>query len=154
MTGFCEGESTFTFSRNGAQLALYFGVKLTAAERPLLEALQAFFGGVGRIYKVKAREAPTPRSGFTKEAVYYRVCRRDELPRIVDHFDEHPLRGGKKESYRFWRQMVLLKQNFRQPAREQLDALAARLSNASVRNLPFRGQGSLKQNEGGGNRSR
>jgi hypothetical protein len=138
LTGFVEGEGAFTFSRNGKQLALYFAIKLTAQDSLLLEDIQSFFGGIGRIYSVVARAAPTPGSGHTKAARLYRVCRRDELPRIIEHFDRYPLRGTKAGSYAIWREMVVLKlESFRRPDREQMESLAARLSAASIRNRTF-----------------
>ena len=136
VTGFAEGEAAFTYSRSGRQMALYFAIKLTNGERPLLEEIQAFFGGIGKIYSAKARP-PTPRSGFTKSAAYFRVCRREELRIVLSHFDQYPLRGSKAGSYAIWRQMVVLKQRFRQPDREQLQELAVSLSSASLRNKPW-----------------
>jgi hypothetical protein len=122
VTGFVEGEGAFTFSRSGRQMALYFAIKLTGADGPILEAIQGFFGGIGAS------------SGYTKTAAYYRVCRRGDLDRIVEHFDMYPLRGVKASAYAIWREMVILKRAFRKPVREELDALAARLSAASPRN--------------------
>jgi hypothetical protein len=136
VTGFVEGEGAFTFSRNGRQMALYFAIKLTGADRALLEDIRAHFG-VGAIYKVAARSAPTPSSGYTKEAAYYRVSRRDDLERVVEHFDRYPLRGVKARSYAIWRQMVVLKREFRKPQRDELERLAAQLSAASPRNGRF-----------------
>ena len=136
VTGFADGESSFTYSRSGRQLGLYFAVKLTAIERPLLEELQEFFGA-GRIYDVAAR-APTERSGATKSAAYFRVTARDELMRVVQHFDEYPLRSSKKAVYDVWRLMVLAKQQFRNPDRDMLDALANQLTALSVRKQPWR----------------
>lgn len=137
VTGFVEGEGTFTFSRTGGQMALYFALKLTGSDRNILEAIQDFFGGIGSIYHVKKRAALTPSSGYTNAAAYYRVCRRDELDRIVEHFDRYPLRGGKAASYAVWREMVILKRAFRKPVRPELEALAARLSAASPRNAKW-----------------
>jgi hypothetical protein len=140
VTGFVEGEGAFTFSRNGRQMALYFAIKLTGADRAILEEIRAYFGDIGAIYRVAARAAPTPSSGHTKEAAYFRVSRRDELERIVEHFDRHPLRGIKAASYVVWRQMVVLKREFRKPQREELERLAAKLSAASPRNGKFVGR--------------
>jgi hypothetical protein len=136
VTGFTEGEGAFTYSRSGRQLALYFAIKLTAADRSLLANLQGFFDGAGRIYRVAPRQ-PRSASGWTKTAVYYRVCRREDLERIVAHFDKYPLRGAKSASYRIWRQMVVLKRRFRRPNRAALDVLAARLSSTSSRKVPW-----------------
>jgi hypothetical protein len=119
-------------------MGLYFAVKLTEADRALLEELQEFFGGIGRIYTVVPRAAPTSRSGFTKTASYYRVTRRSDLIRIVEHFDRYPLKSLKREAYAIWREMVLVKQEFRKPNRDVLEILARRLSASSPRNQPWR----------------
>jgi hypothetical protein len=136
VTGLAEGEGTFTYSRTGSRLALYFAVKLIRADDALLLSLQAFFGGVGTIYRVRPRR-PTPGAGFTKAATYYRVCRRDDLRRIVEHFDAYPLRGTKAASYQIWRLMVLLKREFPKTSRERLEEFAKRLSAASPRNAAW-----------------
>ena len=115
---------------------MYFGVKLTARDRPLLEALQSFFGGIGNIYAVKPR-APTANGGYTKAASYYRVSRPDQLRRIIDHFDAYPLQSAKRESYVIWREMALLKRIYGRKAMDQLRELAVQLSAASTRNQPW-----------------
>lgn len=117
VTGFVEGEGSFTYSRNGRQLQLYFAVKLPEADEPILQAMRDFFAGVGSIYLLRARAS-----------VYYRVCRREQLPVIIDHFDSYPLQGSKAAAYAIWREMVVLKQRFRQPDRDALRDLAAQLS--------------------------
>jgi len=132
VTGFTDGEGTFTYSRSGQQLALYFAIKLTALDEPILQEIQTYFGGAGRIYDVKAR-APS-----TKSAKYFRISHRDELPVVLDHFDRYPLRTNKREGYEVWRLMVLLKRKFRNPDREMLDQLAMQLSALSPRNQPWR----------------
>lgn len=127
VTGFVEGEGSFTYSRNGRQLALYFGIKLGEADEPILEAIRAFFGGIGSIYHLQ------PRSEGAKGSAYYRVCRHEQLPLIVAHFDAYPLRGSKLSAYRIWREMVVLKQRFRKPSRDELQELAAQLSASYAR---------------------
>jgi hypothetical protein len=118
VTGFVEAAGSFTYSRSGRQMALYFGIKLHDTDRPLLESFQSFFGGIGRLYEVSGRTRST----------YYRVSHREELPRIVSHFDSFPLRSSKRRAYETWRSMVLAKQDFRKPDRETLETLAARIS--------------------------
>lgn len=137
VTGFSDGEASFTYSRSGYQIGLYYAVKLTAAERPLLEELQGFFGGVGRIYDVAAR-APGNRSGATKSAAYFRVTHRGELSRVLEHFDQYPLQSSKRKVYEIWRLMVLAKQQFRKPDRGLLDALADQITALCVRKQPWR----------------
>ena len=136
VTGFADGEASFTYSRSSTQIALYFAVKLTAAEEPLLQRLQAFFGG-GTIYHVQPR-APRERSGATKTASYFRISRHDELPAVVAHFDRYPLRSTKKQVYELWRMMVLAKQQFRKPDRELLERLAEVITSLCVRKQSWR----------------
>jgi hypothetical protein len=112
VTGLVEGEGSFTYSRSGLQLAVYFTLK---RERALLEALQAFFGGIGEIYD---------HGGSTS----WRVTHRHDLAQLVVHFDRYPLRTKKADSYAIWREMVLLKQQFRRVDRDGLEQLARRLS--------------------------
>lgn len=126
VTGFSDGEGSFTYSRSSKQIALYFAIKLTASDRPLLVAIQEFFG-VGKIY------------GATKSASMYRVTRHDELPRITDHFDAYPLHGEKRRSYEVWREMVACKRLFRNVANaDLLHDLAEKLSSLAPRNQPGR----------------
>lgn len=131
VTGFSDGEASFTYSRSARQLAVYFAIKLTATDVAVLEAIQAFFG-VGRIYRVAA----SARNGIaTKTAALYRVTRHDELPRITDHFDRYPLHGDKRHGYAIWREMVQLKKMFRNAAnRDLMDDLADKLSAINPRN--------------------
>jgi LAGLIDADG endonuclease len=134
VTGFVDGVGSFTFSRSGRQIGLYFAVRLAEADRAVLEKLQQFFGGIGKIYKVSG----TPRPGSeSKIASYFRVTRLEDLKRVVDHFDRYPLQTAKHASYEIWREMVILKQAFRKPDRKQLNVLAAQLSAASTRNQPM-----------------
>jgi hypothetical protein len=125
VTGFVDGEGSFTFSRSGKQIALYFAIKLAATERAFLEAIQAFFGGVGRIYDVAAR---------TKAVVMFRVTRIDDLVQVVTHFDSYPLQSEKRRVYEVWRRMVDLKREFRKADHDALDELAVELSSRVPRN--------------------
>lgn len=131
VTGFADGEGSFTYSRSGRQFVLYFSIKLTATDRPLLEALRDFFGA-GKIYEVKARPP-------TRAALLFRVSRADELERVLEHFDAYPLRGAKQDAYRIWRQMVVLKRGFRDRLRDhdELDSLDRKLTATSRRRQDF-----------------
>ena len=109
LTGLIEGAGTFTYSRSGKQLALYFGIKL--GDVGVLEDVQAYFEGAGRIY-----------------GTHYRITHRYDLARVVEHLDAYPLRGSKQRSFEIWRQMVELKRAFRKPERSQLAELAVQLT--------------------------
>jgi len=117
-------------------MAVVFAIKLTGADRPIVERVQQFFG-VGRIYQVAAR-SPTSNSGATKTAAYYRVNRHDELPRITEHFDAYPLQSSKANSFKIWRAMVTLKREFRGRNKEALEELALALSASQPRNQSVR----------------
>lgn len=130
VTGFVEGAGSFTYNRSGDQLTLVFAVRLIESNRPLLDQLQEFFGGIGRIYSASvARDGQEARS--TRNVCYYRVNRTRQLLRVVEHFDAYPLRGGKQKAFRIWREMVFLRaaHHGSRPPDELVD-LAAKLSEA------------------------
>ncbi len=129
VTGLCDGEATFTYSRTGLQsLVLYFALKLGEKDKSTLKEIQTFFG-VGKIYLVKYfnLEKEKEKSGF-----YYRVTKLSELEKIIEHFDRYPLRTQKAKSYQVWREMVFLKKkNFRKPSSKELENLAQKLATVS-----------------------
>jgi hypothetical protein len=137
VTGLCEGQGSFTYSKGGDSLSLYFSLKLTGEDRALVEAVRSFFGRVGKIYDNRAVIPRSASAGFTKRAAYFRVNRIRELLAIVDHFDRFPLRGTKAASYAIWRRMALLKQAFRRSDKPTLLGLAAKLSAAAPHNKPW-----------------
>lgn len=112
VTGLIDGAGSFTYSRSGKQIAVYFAVKVGGSS-DLLEDLLAFFDG-GAIYA-------------SRGSSYFRIQRRNELSAVVQHFDRYPLRT-KREVFEVWREMVIVKQAFRRPDRERLEALATELS--------------------------
>lgn len=126
VTGFCDGEASFTYSRTGRGINLYFSLKQREDDKELVEKIRDFFR-VGKIYPVRAIP-PRPRGGFTQPSAYYRVCKILELERIVEHFDKYPLVGKKAASYRVWKEMFLLKRRFRKPDFDRLQGLAIQLS--------------------------
>lgn len=136
VTGFCEGEAAFTYSKSGKGLALYFAIKSSAEDSDLIAQIREFFG-VGEIYRVKSR-LPGAYSGFTKQAVYYRVTKISHLERIVQHFDKYPLTGKKYTVYQVWKKMVLVKKNFRKPEVVKLQELASSLSELSSKNTALK----------------
>lgn len=137
VTGFCEGEASFTYSRNAGAVNLYFAIKLSATDLSILQRIQRFFGDIGRIYSVRS-EAPRGKAGYTKAASYFRVNRPPQLTRVVEHFDRYPLLGTKATPFATWKQMVALKQSFRKPPLLQLEQLAQQLSDANPRNQPWK----------------
>ena len=102
VSGFVENAGSFTYSRgrDRAQLTMVFAIRVPASQSGLLESIRVFLGGGGRIYTSR------PERGALR---YFKATRPAELLRIVEHFDRYPLQGDRREHYRVWREMVLLK---------------------------------------------
>lgn len=129
ITGFCEGEAAFTYSRAGGTFALYFSIKQKEESREILAAIQEYFGYIGKIYGHSPAQS----------SAYYRVTKIQELKRVVGHFDKYPLQSKKKnEAYRVWRQMVMHKiEHYRGIDYEKLRTLAEKLSGLNARSRAF-----------------
>ncbi len=139
VTGFCDGEAAFTYSRSGGTFGLYFAIHQRDDNRQIIEEIQQYFNFIGNIYIAKERP-PTKNSGFTKPAAYYRVTRISELQRIVEHFDKYPLQSKKKqEAYLIWRQMCTHKlEKFRDIDYDILRKLAEKLSAINPQTRAFK----------------
>lgn len=129
ITGFCDGEAAFTYSRSGGTLSLYFSIKQKEDNQQIIEEIREYFHYIGNIYKGK-KIALAKHSGFKEFGAYYRVTRISELKIVVDHLDKYPLQSKKKlEAYNIWRQMVLYKlENYRNIDYGKLKILAEMLS--------------------------
>ncbi len=139
ITGFCDGEAAFTYSRSGGTFALYFAIRQREDNRQIIEEIREYFGYVGNIYHNKA-SLPTKNSGFSRPSSYYRVTKIDELKAIVEHFDKYPLQSEKKlEAYKVWREMVLYKlENYRNIDYNKLRVLAEQLSALNSQSRAFK----------------
>lgn len=140
VTGFCDGEAAFTYSRSGGTFGLYFGIKQREDNRQIVEDIREYFNFVGHIYNHKEAMPNKKNSGFSKPSAYYRVTRIGELKEIIDHFDKYPLQSQKKrEAYNVWRQMVIHKlENYRDIDYDELRALAERLSSLNSQSRAFK----------------
>jgi hypothetical protein len=139
ITGFCDGEAAFTYSRAGGTFTLYFAIKQRQDNQQIIEEIREYFHYVGNIYRNK-ESRPTKNSGFSQAAAYYRVARISELKVIVDHFDKYPLQSKKKqEAFQVWRQMVMYKlDNYRNIDYNELRVLAERLSSLNTQGQGFK----------------
>lgn len=139
ITGFCDGEAAFTYSRAGGTFGLYFAIKQREDNRQIVEAIQDYFNYAGNIY-INKEARPTKNSGLSKPAAYYRVTRIGELKVIIGHFDKYPLQSKKKlEAYKVWREMVIHKlENYRNIDYDKLRALAEKLSNLNSQSRVFK----------------
>jgi len=138
ITGFCDGEAAFTYSRAGRSFGLYFAIKQREDNRQIVEEIREYFHYVGNIYRNKESD-PTKNSGFSQAAAYYRVTRISDLKVIVDHFDKYPLQSKKKqEAYQVWRLMVMHKlDNYRAVDYNELRQLAEKLSSLNLQSRAF-----------------
>lgn len=138
ITGFCDGEAAFTYSRSGGAFNIYFAIRQREDNRNIVERIQSYFGFVGRIY-VGKESLPTANSGFTKSTAYYRVARVNDLRVIIQHFDKYPLQSKKREAYLVWRQMVMHKlENYRSTDYDLLRGLAKQLSALNQKSRAFK----------------
>lgn len=92
VTGLCEGEAAFTYSRRPGDITPVFGFRLREDDLNLVQALRQFFQ-VGTIYKVKGKPGGGARN--RQDAWYYRVSDSLGLLKIIEHFDQYPLSGKK-----------------------------------------------------------
>lgn len=139
VTGFCDGEAAFTYSRSGGTFGLYFAIHQREDNRQIIDEIHSYFNDIGDIY-INKESLPTKNSGFSKPAVYYRVTRIGELQRIVEHFDKYPLQSQKKhEAYLVWREMVMHKvENYRNIDYDILRNLAEKLSLLNSQSRAFK----------------
>ncbi len=139
VTGFCDGEAAFTYSRSGGTYGLYFAIRQRVDNAQVIEDIHKYFNYVGYIYNANEARS-THNSGFTQPTVYYRVTRTSELMQIVGHFDKFPLQSKKKqEAYQVWKEMVMHKlENFRDIDYDKLHVLAQKLSSLNSKSRAFK----------------
>ena len=133
VTGFCDGEAVFTYSRTGGTFGLYFAIKQKGDNQQIVESIREYFNYIGYIYKNKGKPVLNKNSDI-KPAIYYRVTRINELRIIIDHFDRYPLQSKRKqEPYQVWRDMVIYKiENYRDIDYDTLKALAEKLTDLNL----------------------
>lgn len=140
ITGFCDGEAAFTYSRSGGTFGLYFAIKQREDNRQIIEEIHEYFSYVGDIYRGKEMLPNKRNSGLTQPSAYYRVTRIRQLKMVIDHFDKYPLQSKKKfEAYKAWREMVVHKlENYRNIDYDTLRALAEKLSSLNSQSRAFK----------------
>lgn len=139
VTGFCDGEAAFTYSRGAGTFGLYFAIKQREDNLQIIEEIREYFHYIGHIYRSK-EALPTKNNGFSQSAAYYRVTKISDLKIIVEHFDRYPLQSKKKlEAYLVWRQMVLYKfEHYRDVEYDNLRLLAEKLSSLNLQSRAFK----------------
>lgn len=139
VTGFCDGEAAFTFSRAGGSYCLYFAIRQRADNAQIIEEIYKYFNCAGYLYHAKGM-APTKSSGLTQPSIYYRITKIDEFEVILRHFDKYPLQSVKKrETYNVWRDMVLYKkEHYRDVDYDTLRKFADTLSQLNSKSRAYR----------------
>jgi len=139
VTGLCDGEAAFTYSRASKSFALYFAIRQKQENKQIIENIREYFKYIGTIYYGKESKIGS-KTGFSQPSVYYRVTKITELERIVEHFDKYPLQSEKKrQAYDAWREMVKYKlENFRDIDYSKLVVLAEKLSNLNSQSRAFK----------------
>jgi hypothetical protein len=129
VTGFVDGEATFTVLvlkretyKTGWNIIPVFTITLHTRDRALLEKIQSFFGGIGKI---------TIREKDNSE--YYTVKSvKDIVNVIIPHFDKYPLLTQKQADFELFKKMVMImhnKQHLKIEGLNKLIALKASLNN-------------------------
>ena len=134
ITGFCEGQAAFTYSRNSNyNIVLYFAIKLNSDEKDVLTKVKNFFG-VGRLYRVNSK-SPGRHKNNIQDSIYYRVSRLNELPHIIEHFDQYPFTGRKLKAYQIWREIYYLKIQYKKSVYPKIWQLLNELSSLTSKNF-------------------
>jgi len=101
ITGFTDGEGSFIILilknpklKSGWECRVCFQIGLDVKDKGLLDRIQAFFGGVGKVHKGE------------KNIYRYMVHKPKELMILVDHFDKYPLITQKRADFELFKKAV------------------------------------------------
>jgi hypothetical protein len=95
LAGFTAGEGSFNLNVGAHQVSSQFTIKVRADDQPILEAVRQRWGGIGSLTVQPARGNSAPM------AVYQVVGVRD-LPVVLEHFENYPLRTCKARDFAHW----------------------------------------------------
>lgn len=101
ISGFSEGDSSFTFSIGANSVKATYEINLHKREMPLLLKIREFFNSQGNIYNYQTKNS----------AMFKLTGSLDHNSLIIPHFDKFPLSGLKLHNYLIWKKMVLLISN-------------------------------------------
>lgn len=108
MTGFVDGEGTFsvlvlkrTGYKTGWNIIPVFTISLNSRDTALLEKIQHFFGGIGKISHRKKDNAVY----FTVKSV------KDLMNVIIPHFEKYPLLTKKSVDFELFKEIVTIMYN-------------------------------------------
>lgn len=95
LTGFIDGEGYFAKQASNGRYYPSFKIGLHHADLPILQALQAEFGG--SIYN---HHGPTPKR---EPAYVWQLCDRKGIAKLVAYLERFPLRAKKAQQFATWR---------------------------------------------------
>ena len=98
ISGFTDAEGCFNISIQKNPNGKYyvrplFKIKLHLRDKPLLVRIQDYFGGIGKIH-------------ITSKSCDYMVRSKDDIIKIISHFDKYPLITQKKADYELFKRIV------------------------------------------------
>jgi hypothetical protein len=103
VTGFIDGEGSFGINiikkKVGYSVKPVFQISLHSKDQVLLESIQSFFGGVGRIYFIG------------KDSIKYQVRSVEGLEVIINQLDKYSLITQKQADFLLFKQVLELIKN-------------------------------------------
>lgn len=112
-SGFADGEACFHLKAQkrkgqpGFHFACAFSIGLRADDQDILRVIKEYFG-CGGLRPLKA--LTSPEGIHSNPRVYYSIdTLRDNLRKVLPHFDKYHLRSKKAHDYYIYRQAVLLR---------------------------------------------
>lgn len=122
VTGFSDGEATFSVtirenpSKNGIgwQILFTFQIGMHSRDIHILNKIQTFFGGIGRISFEKKRDV-----------AFYTVNNQNDLKLIIKHFTEYPLQSYKWVDFTLFCQIYELVQKRNHITKEGLNYIVS-----------------------------
>jgi len=121
VTGFTDGEGSFMIRvrknakyRTGFVVEVYFLMDLHKKDLNILQEIQAYFGGVGKI-----REDVNDKVKFRVESL------KDIVKEIIPHFDKYPLITQKLADYLLFRDVVNMMVNKEHLTKEGLNKIVS-----------------------------
>jgi len=107
LAGLADGEGCFYIrSKHSAAYTIIFQINLRADDKKILQNLQAALGGSLTFHSVPEKQVE--RIPGAKPTYSLTVCARRDVLRLIEYFDEYPLRLKKREEYVVWREAAML----------------------------------------------
>jgi LAGLIDADG DNA endonuclease family protein len=123
VTGLIEAQGSFVCAPSSRSVEVSFELALPGRDQPLLAQLRASLGGVGRLHR---RSATGP--------AVWRITRRLELLRLVEHLEAFPLQGARTAAFAPWAALVRRRAaSFRRPLPPEAWDLAEQVRSAQPR---------------------